>query len=173
VYGIVKQTGGSIHLESEPGRGTIFRIHLPPANATQVDEPGNGAATTSVKCEGDDRVVLVVEDEHGVRDLVCRTLRRCGYHVLSASDGAAAIAISDEHRNPIHLLLTDMIMPGMNGKTVADLITARRPDTRVLFMSGYTRDALGQRGVCDSATRLLQKPFTPRDLTSHVQEALA
>jgi CheY-like chemotaxis protein len=93
--------------------------------------------------------------------------------VLSANDGAAALAISEEHGDVIHLLLTDMIMPGMNGKVVADQIVASRPETRVLYMSGYTRDALGERGVCDPSTRFIQKPFTPSDLATQVERALA
>jgi PAS domain S-box-containing protein len=174
VYGVVKQSGGAIRLESEPDSGTTFRIYLPPALADCADSMvTKGVTDLADRRSGEDRVVLVVEDEHGVRDYVCRTLRRIGYRVLSASDGATALAISDEHSEVIHLLLTDMIMPGMNGKIVADQIVARRPDTRVLYMSGYTRDALGERGVCDPSTRFLQKPFTPSDLAMQVERALA
>jgi CheY-like chemotaxis protein len=174
VYGVVKQSGGHIHLDSEPGGGTTFRIYLPPACADCADDVVTKDVTVLAdRRPGDDRVVLVVEDEHGVRDYVCRTLRRIGYRVLSANDGAAALAISEEHGDVIHLLLTDMIMPGMNGKVVAEQIVASRPETRVLYMSGYTRDALGERGVCDPSTRFIQKPFTPSDLATQVERALA
>jgi signal transduction histidine kinase/CheY-like chemotaxis protein len=171
VYGAVKQNGGHVHVDSEPGHGTTFRIYLPRASKPAACPPTVTPPPQPVS--GDDRVVLVVEDEAAVRRLVCRTLRRYGYRILEAADGPSALAISAQHPEPIHLLLSDMVMPGMNGRDVAERITALRRETSVLFMSGHTRDALGSRGMLDEGTDLIEKPFAPVDLARRVRAALA
>ena len=170
VYGVIHQNDGQIQVESEAGKGTTFRIFLP-----AVDEPAaceEPDRDTTAPADGCDKVVLVVEDEAAVRGLVCRTLRRYGYRILEAPDGPSALLLCSQHPEPIHLLLSDMIMPGMSGKDVADRITAMRNETSVLFMSGHTRELLGSRGMLDEATNLIQKPFAPADLAQRVREAL-
>ncbi len=173
VYGIVKQNGGHVSLESEVGQGTTFRIYFP-----RIQPPRDPAtalpALPPSRLGGRDRVVLVVEDEDSVRRLVCQTLTRSGYRVLEAPDGGAALEVSARFSDPIHLLLSDMIMPGMNGRQVATRITERRQETRVLFMSGHADGVLGRNGLIEEeGTQLIRKPFTPAELASRVEELLA
>ncbi len=169
VYGIVEQSGGRIRVTSEVGRGSTFRIYFPgvaepdaaPAPAEAPAGPAAGAET-----------VLLVEDDEIVRALAREALERAGYTVLEARDGREALAIAERHRGPIHLLLTDVVMPGMSGPEVAGRLTAARAGLKVLFMSGYTDNAIGQRGVLDPGTALLPKPFTPAQLTRKLREVL-
>ncbi|HEV8304402.1 MAG TPA: response regulator [Gemmatimonadales bacterium] len=168
VYGIVKQSGGNIWLYSEPGRGTTFKIHFPAVDAT-VDEAPNAA-----RAGGLDGVetVLVAEDDEQLRRLAQRALAGRGYTVLEADGGAAALAVARRHPGPIHLLLTDVIIPGMDGRSLAQALQAERPDLRVLFMSGYADKAIVHHGVLDSGVAYLAKPFTTEAVARKVREVL-
>ncbi len=173
VYGIVKQNGGHIAVESDAGQGTIFRLHLPRATAPRPMPTLPDARPPRPPTPSSGRVVMVVEDEEGVRQLVCRTLARAGYQVLEARDGDEALALAGRFPDPIDLLLSDMIMPGLNGRQVAAKITAVRAGTRVLFMSGHTDGVLGRNGLADPDTpSVVRKPFTPAELLRRVEDAL-
>ena len=171
VYGIVRQHGGFIWLETEPGLGSCFKIYLPRVvggPATGPDARETGAAPRSQPGE----TVLVVEDERGVRRLVARMLTRIGYQVLVARDGLDAETVANDHDGPIHLLLTDVVMPGLGGKQVADRLAATHPDMRVLYMSGYTDDTIVDHGVLDPGTQFIQKPFSGAAVARRVREVL-
>jgi two-component system, cell cycle sensor histidine kinase and response regulator CckA len=171
VYGIVKQSGGYIWVYSEPGKGTTFKIYLP--RITEVGEaPVVQPAIAAVKREDGMETILLVEDEENLRRLARQYLETQGYKVLAAADGAAAVQICTAHQGPIHLLLTDVIMPGMNGRELAQRITSLRPKIKVLYMSGYTENAIGHNGMLDAGINLLQKPFTLLALKAKVREVL-
>ncbi len=173
VYGIVKQSGGYIWVDSEPGKGTTFKIYLPRV-AEAVESPAEvAAAPQSVATEPGTETILVVEDEANLRYLARQFLEKQGYRVIEAADGAVALQIAVAHEGIIHLLLTDVIMPGMNGRELAQRISEIRPNTKVLYMSGYTENVIGRNGTLDAGIRLLQKPFTLRDLNARVREVLA
>jgi signal transduction histidine kinase/ActR/RegA family two-component response regulator len=168
VYGIVKQNGGHIWVYSEPGRGTTFKIYLPAvtdgvdrAPESTVDDPPTGSET-----------VLLVEDEEQVRHLVRFILQNQGYTVLEAGTPSEALEIATRHDSPIDLLLTDVVMPQMNGRVLADLLKPERPGMAVLFISGYTANAVVQHGVLGPAMAYLQKPFTPDALARAVRQTL-
>jgi len=169
VYGIVKQSGGNIWVYSEPGQGTTFKIYLPriedPADAGQggvaLAEPAHGMET-----------ILLVEDEDAVRDLASDILAGCGYTVLEARHGAEALRISAAHAGKIDLMLTDVVMPEMNGRELAERLAAQRPETKVLYMSGYTDHAVVHHGVLAPQTEFLQKPFTEAVLARKLREIL-
>jgi len=168
VYGIVQQSEGFIWVYSEPGRGTTFKIYLP-----RVDAPAEGgAAAASGDLPRGTETVLIVEDAAAVRAVMRHVLERQGYAVLEASNGAAALELVAGHPAPIHLLLTDVIMPGLSGRQLADRLAALRPDTRVLYASGYTDDAVVRHGVLESGIAYLQKPFTTDSLARKVREVL-
>ncbi len=169
VYGIVKQSGGYIWAYSEVGRGTTFKVLLPGEEA--VAELGE-REVAYLYPSGGDETVLVVEDEKLVRDLVREILSQHGYHVLEASRGAEALEASGRHEGPIHLLLSDVVMPGMTGPELARRLTAHRPEMGVLFMSGYTDDAILHHGVFDQGEEFLQKPFTASALGAKVRKVL-
>ncbi len=169
VYGIVKQSKGNIWVYSEPGQGTTFKIYLPQTDkdhaereATPEDEPSLQGRET----------VLVVEDEPSVRKVAARNLIRFGYTVLSAATGEEAIAICKKHKAEIDVLLTDVVMPGMSGKDLVHFLQEQGIDVSVVFMSGYTDNAIVHHGVLDSGICFLQKPFTPESLARKVREAL-
>jgi PAS domain S-box-containing protein len=171
VYGIIKQSGGYIWVYSEPGKGTSFKIYLPRVSATGeaiAAEPTVAAAKPEQALE----TILLVEDESKLRRLARQYLENQGYTVLEAADGAAAIEVSNAHPAPIHLLLTDVIMPGMNGRELAHRLSLLRPETKVLFMSGYTENAIGHNGMLEEGIILLQKPFTLPALKAKVREVL-
>jgi CheY-like chemotaxis protein len=171
VYGIVKQSGGYIWAYSEPGKGTSFKVYLP-----RVNESGEVAVLQAVVAGKDvhpgRETVLLVEDEITVLRLAREYLERQGYTVIEASDPATAILISNAHTGPIHLLLTDVVMPGMTGRALANHLCPRRPEMRVLYMSGYTENAIGRNGTLDAGITLLQKPFTLLTLKAKVREVL-
>ena len=171
VYGIIQQSGGYIWVYSEPGKGTSFKIYLPRMSATGeaiAPEP----SVTSTKPEQALETILLVEDESSLRHLARQSLENQGYTVLEAADGAAAIKISDAHPGPIHLLLTDVIMPGMNGRELARRVSAVRPETEVLYISGYTENAIAHNGMLEEGIALLQKPFSLSTLRTNVREKL-
>src|SRR2546426_3417024 len=171
VYGIIKQSEGYVWVYSEPAKGTTFKIYLP-----QVDAAGETIAApppfVAASSEQNFETILLVEDEANLRQLGREYLENQGYTVFDAADGAEAIQISSAHPGPIHLLLTDVIMPGMNGQELAHRIVSLRPRTKVLFMSGYTENAIGHNGTLDPGIVLLQKPFTFPALKAKVREVL-
>jgi nitrogen-specific signal transduction histidine kinase/ActR/RegA family two-component response regulator len=170
VYGIVKQSGGYITADSEVGTGTTFTIYLPRVDA--AGETVKQADAMSAKRHAGSETILLVEDAEGVRAVARRILSEAGYTVLEADGGQAAIEQSTEHRGAIHLLLTDVVMPHMNGKEVAQHLGRSNPELKVLFMSGYTDDAIVHRGVLEPNIELLEKPFTVSGLLAKVREVL-
>ena len=169
VYGIVKQSGGNIWVYSEVDVGTTFKIYLPSTDESlQVYKRESGHEEFLRGTE----TVLLAEDEELVRKLACKILSAYGYQVLEAAEADAALLICESHSGPIHLLITDVIMPGMSGRALASRLTELRPDTKVLFMSGYTDDAIVHHGVLDEGTNFIQKPFSTDVLAIRVREVL-
>ena len=168
VYGIVRQSGAEIQVESTPGLGTTFKIFLPQLEEAEVNNSGGGDRATAPTHE----TVLLVEDEDIVRNLFREVLRMNGYNVLEASSGSDALRISDTHSGPIDLMVTDVVMPQMSGRELAKRLTEARPYTRVLFVSGYTEDAIVHHGVSIAELNFLQKPFAPDSLARKVREVL-
>jgi CheY-like chemotaxis protein len=169
VYGIVRQSGGWIHVRSEVGQGTSFRIYLPRIDAWSV--PDRAEADRAKALHGDE-TVLVVEDNEAVRRLTRTILEAYGYQVIEAANSTEAFAVEKEHSGEIHLLLTDVILPGMNGMALSERLRALRPKLRVLFTSGYTADVIARRGVLQRDVAYLQKPFGPDSLAAKVREVL-
>ncbi len=168
VYGIVRQSGGWIWVYSEPGLGTTFKIYLArtgvaPRAVPEERAPGFARGTETV---------LVVEDNDKVRDLGASVLRDAGYQTLMAASGQDALRYFEDGGVPIHLLFTDVIMPGMNGRDLAGRVAGLSPSTRVLYTSGYTADVIVHRGVLDEGVDYLRKPFTPSRLLAKVREIL-
>ena len=170
VYGIVEQSRGHIQVQSELGRGTTFIIHLPrveePLAADQPADPARRLRTTS-------RTVLVVDDEPEVLELATEILKRVGYSVLEAADGAAALEVAKGHPGEIHLLVTDMVMPGMSGRDLAERLRALRSALPVLYISGYVQDAAARTALGSEHSAFVAKPFTPEHFTDRVRELLA
>jgi two-component system cell cycle sensor histidine kinase/response regulator CckA len=168
-YGIVKQSGGFLEVYSELGHGTTFKIYLP-----RVEEPAEALSGKSVPAPTlrGSETILLVEDNRQVRELAASVLSSCGYRVLVADSAAAVVSLCEQHGGPIHLLLTDVVMPGSGGREIAKQITVRRPGIKVLYMSGYTTNAIVHHGVLDPGTSFLQKPFTPAVLAGKVREVL-
>ena len=169
VYGIVKQSGGYIWVYSELGQGTTFKMYLP-----RVGEEVKLAASLH-RAVGELRgkeTILLVEDDEPVRKVAARILRRHGYRVLQAGNGGDALLLCERHEGPIHLMLTDVVMPQMSGRELAKRLAAVRPDMRVIFSSGYTDNAVAHRGVFDEGTVFVQKPFSPNALLRKVRETL-
>ncbi len=168
VYGVVKQSGGYIDIYSSPGTGTTFKIYLPRVHEAIQAEKTLGGVTSSTGNE----TILLAEDESSLRTLTRNTLELCGYKVLEAKDGIEALEVSDRYKGPIDLLLTDMVMPGMGGRALAQELTRRRPEIRLAYMSGYTGQAVGSQGPVDPGSVFLLKPFTRELLTRKIREAL-
>jgi two-component system cell cycle sensor histidine kinase/response regulator CckA len=169
VYGIVQQSGGAVAVESDPGRGATFRVVLPGVDAAIDPEPGPLAGEVLAVTS---RTILVVEDEHAVRALLRRILEGLGNQVLSARDGAEALEMEAAHAGTIDLLVTDVIMPNMRGREIAERIAARRPGIAILFVSGYPQDDIVRDGVLDPDVNFLQKPFDACQLIGQVGELL-
>ena len=169
VYGIIKQSGGYVLVESEPRRGTTFRIYLP--RVEDALEPV-GAIGVSPSQSGGSETVLLVEDEESVRQLVRETLESKGYKVLEADNGEAALQVASGCAGKIDMLITDVVMPGMSGRELSAQLCASYPQTKVLYLSGYTEDAIVHEGVLDPGTAFLQKPFTLQMLSRKVREVL-
>ena len=169
VYGIVKQSDGEILAYSEPGHGATFKIYLPREDRVASDL---GAATPADALPVGTETILLVEDEPGVRAFAGEALRMQGYTILDAKHGIEAQVLSTQHPAPIHLLLTDVVMPQMNGREVAERVLSQRPSLKVLYMSGYAEQAVINRGILDSGFAFLQKPFTQHALVSKVREVL-
>jgi CheY-like chemotaxis protein len=171
VYGIVRQHDGYIWPYSEPGQGTTFKIYLPlvdPASGTRQMEDEAASLDTSDVTE----TILLAEDERAVRTLTRTVLERRGYTVLAARNGEEALALSQEHTGPIHLLVTDVVMPGIDGRELADRLASVHPETRVLFTSGHTEEAIDQHGALDDSLAFLHKPFAPDTLARAVRQVL-
>ena len=170
VYGIVKQSGGNIWVYSEQGLGTVFKVYLPRIDDATASTIANQSQETNTP-RGTE-TILLVEDEEVVRGLTRKILMQAGYNVLDAKGGDEAIRLCSLHVGPIDLLLTDVVMPEVSGKEVADRLLELRPSIRVLYMSGYTDEAIVQHGVLDANVKFIQKPFTWAGLTRKVREVL-
>ncbi|MFQ5788959.1 MAG: response regulator [Acidobacteriota bacterium] len=170
VYGIVKQSSGHISVYSKPGRGTRFEIYLPRVEE-EIIESAEFERPTAAQSQGSE-TILLVEDEKAVRELGRRILERNGYRMLEASNGIEALEVCKEHAGPIHLVLTDLVMPEMGGRELVEHLAVLRPETKVLYLSGYTGDTVLQQNMLTPGAAFLQKPFTVKTLSSKVREVL-
>jgi CheY-like chemotaxis protein len=170
VYGIVKQSKGRITVYSEAGLGTTFKIYLPAREETAGPISMGEFPSPTVRAVG---TVLLVEDEPGVRAVARRVLQENGYIVLEAPGGADALRLVEAHEGHVDILVTDVVMPGMSGRKLAEKLTTQRPDLRVLYMSGYTDDAIAHAGILEPGTFLLEKPFTPDALLRKIHHVLS
>jgi len=171
VYGIVKQSGGHVWVCSEPGQGTSVKIYLPQTEREEKELETVSPSSPTVLATGSE-TILIVEDEQSVRDLARSVLERSGYTVLAASNGEEALHLSKGHSGVIALMVTDAIMPGMRGRELSTLMQTLRPDTKVLFISGYTDDVAIHQGVLTEGIQFLQKPFTLDALARRVRTVL-
>ena len=170
VYGIVKQSGGYIRVQSELNRGTSFEIQLPIVENIEAEQI---MRIESSKPEHGTETILVVEDEESVRNIILTILENCGYSVFEAKNGYEALQLSIFLKErPIDILITDVVMPGVSGLEIAEQLSAQRPDMKVLYISGYTDDAVINHGLLKDEINFLQKPFTPKSLARKVRELL-
>ena len=167
VYGIVSQNNGYIRVQSQPGEGTTFQIHFP--RETRIDVAVKQAQE---EITGGKETILLVEDQRQVRNLSHRILSRAGYQVLCAESGPAALELMEQTDKEIHLLVTDVVMPGMSGKELHGRLLTLIPGLEVLYMSGYTEDTIAHHGVLEAGTNFLPKPFTAGELTNKVRQVL-
>jgi CheY-like chemotaxis protein len=169
VYGIVKQSNGYVYPESKMGSGTTFYIYLPRVeDSAENISPAKSTAQENTGSE----TVLLVEDEESVRELVRETLRMRGYKVLEAENGEAGLRVAESRKERIDILITDVMMPGMGGRELARELSAQRPEMKVLFLSGYTEEAVLNQGPLGLSTAFLQKPFTLQNLAKKVRDVL-
>lgn len=169
VYGIIKQHGGNIWVYSEPGRGTTFKVYLPVSEKINVGK--NRAEKTFTNLKGSE-TIMIVEDNEDVRNIAEGILRQHGYTTLIGKDGMASLEILSSYDGPVHMLLTDVIMPEMNGKELHAKVVEKYPAMKVLFMSGYTDNIIGHHGVLDEGKQFIQKPLTVQALAAKVREVL-
>ncbi len=169
IYGAVKQAGGSVEVYSEEGEGTTFKIYLPlvAQKAERLQ-----AAAPAIDMPGGTETVLIVEDEKSVRDMAIRILKRLGYNVLQAPDGGQAFMLAEKYTDKIDLLVTDVIMPGMNGRQLAERLIQIHPEMKVLYTSGYTENAIAHHGVIDEGLQFIGKPYTPQALAKKLRDVL-
>lgn len=170
IYGAVKQSGGNIEVFSEEGKGASFRISLP--RVPEITEQVKEENSLNSGMRGGNETILLVEDEHIVRELAIKVLGRLGYKVLQAPDGAQALAVASEYKDPIHLLLTDVVMPGINGRQLADRLAIIHPEMKILYTSGYTEDAIAHHGVIEEHLNFLGKPYSPQSLAKKIRGLL-
>jgi CheY-like chemotaxis protein len=170
VYGIVKQHGGSIRVSSEPSVGSIFTIYLPRVeNQAAINERDGGASNRHM---GGTETILLVEDDEAVRKMARQVLERHHYLVITANSGEQSVETVIRYDHPIHLLLTDVVMPGMNGKELYEHLATLRPDLKVLYMSGYSDDVIAHRGILDEGVAFIPKPFSINALAMKVRQVL-
>jgi len=169
VYGTVKQNNGFITVHSEPGSGTIFRIYLPSHVCRKDPLPVKGSILSAAK---GDETILVVEDEPAIMELTMTILQRLGYTVIGAGSPNEGIRLAGTHPGPVHLLITDVIMPEMNGQDLAKTLLSRYPRLKCLFMSGYTADIIARQSILDKGVHFIQKPFSMTDLSNKIRAVL-
>ena len=169
VYGVIKQSGGDIRVHSQENEGTTFRIYLPRVGEV-IPAPARPRGMTDVPSGNE--TILLVEDDESVRDLTWRVLEGQGYTVLQANNGQEAIQVAASHDEHIHLMVTDLVMPGISGKVLAEQLAQTRPELKVLFMSGYTDELIAEYGMLEPGVALLQKPFRPVELAHKVRQVL-
>jgi CheY-like chemotaxis protein len=169
VYGVVKQSGGDIWVYSEPGKGSTFKLYFPRILDASADPLYAGGARS--RSRGSE-TILVVEDEQGVRDLIARMLGHQGYTILRAESAQEALDISAAHAGRIAMLLTDVVMPHMSGRQLAERLVRERPDMKVLYLSGYTENTVVHHGVLEAGVEFLAKPFSQETLAQRVREVL-
>jgi CheY-like chemotaxis protein len=169
IYGVVKQNNGFINVYSEPGQGTTFRIYLPPHRAKTDTCPDKGAVRSA---EGGDETILIVEDEPAILDMTAKMLERLGYRVMAAGTPGEAVDLAQAYCGRIDLLISDVVMPEMNGRDLANNLLHYYPDLKRLFMSGYTANVIAHHGVLEKGINFIQKPFSQKDLGAKVRESI-
>lgn len=169
VYGIVKQSGGFVNVYSEKGIGSTFKLYFP-----CVKEPAAPIKSKTVSSESltGSETILVAEDEDNLRNLVCEILRSHGYNVLEAANGGSALLKCEKYKKPIHLILSDVVMPEMSGAELVERLLPIHPEMKVMYMSGYTDDAVIRHGILEEKVHFLQKPFSPNSLLEKVRNIL-
>jgi DNA-binding NtrC family response regulator len=169
VYGIVRQNNGFINVYSEPGHGTTFKIYLPRYEDTPGIKPDEKEA--SLLCQGQE-TILLVEDEKSILKMTTILLEKQGYTVLAANTPADAIKLAEKYADEIHLLMTDVVMPDMNGRDLANTIAPYCPNLKILYMSGYTANVIAHHGVLDEGVNFINKPFSVSSLSAKLREVL-